>query len=88
MNFLKYSRCVFFPRTVIPAFTGFDLFLGQELGCLITGSRFVFCSSSSSFIFSVAGGKIFSFSVYDSVYYSCTFSHKCRESKFGMCKKS
>ena len=55
--FLNYRRSVFFPNIVVSAFAGFVLYLGQDLSCLIIGSKFWYCCINCRVIFSVGGKK-------------------------------
>ena len=56
-----------FPKFVVSVFAGFVLYLGHDLSCLITGSKFWYCFKTSSVIFSVGGRKILSISSFDDV---------------------
>ena len=54
-----------FPKNVVSAFAGFVLFLGHDLSCLTTGSKFWYCLKSSSVLFSVGERKLLSISSFD-----------------------
>ena len=65
LNFRKYRRSVLFPKIVVSAFTGLDLYLCYDFSCLIMGSRFWYCFKVIIVILSVGGRKMFSISNLD-----------------------
>ena len=63
--FMKHIRNVLFPIIVISALIGFVSYLCQDLGCLITGSRFWYFLNNSGVMFSVTGKNLFWVSVFE-----------------------